>query len=92
MLIPQWKSHVLLSSAMAIKHALLRMKCSKPDFHLFSLHVVDSPGCPCGNDCEDSNHYLLQCQLFFQAINMMMNVIRKLTMTDISCEFKFVVE
>ena len=64
----------------AIKHAELRKKCSKLNFHLFPLHVVDSPACPCGNDCEDSNHHLLQCPMFFQVRNMMMNE------TDISCD------
>ena len=76
--------HGLRSSG--IKHAQLRMKCSKLSFHLFSLHVVDSPACPCGNDCEDSNHYLLRCPLFYQARNKLLNEIRELTMTDISCE------
>ena len=47
---------------------------------------MDSPACPCGNDCGDSNHYLLQCPLVYQARNMMINEIRKLTMTDISCD------
>ena len=61
------------------------MKC-KLNFYLFSLHVVDSPACPCGHDCEDSNHYLLRCPLFYQAINMLLNEIRDQTMTDISCE------
>ena len=28
------------------KHAQLRMKCSKLNFHLYSLHVLDSPACP----------------------------------------------
>ena len=55
-------------------------------FHLFSLHVVDSPACPCGNDCEDSNHYLLRCPLFYQTRNKLLSEIRALTMTDISCE------
>ena len=31
------------SRSSGIKHAQLRMKCSKLNFHLFSLHVVDSP-------------------------------------------------
>ena len=62
------------------------MKCSKLNFHLFSLYVVDSPAYPCGNDCEDSNHYLLRCPLFYQARNKLLNEIRELTMTDISCE------
>ena len=39
------------------KHAQLRMKCSKLNFHLYSLHVLDSPACPCGHNHEDSNHY-----------------------------------
>ena len=74
------------SRSSGIKHAQLRMKCSKLNSHLFSLHVVDSPACPCGNDCEDSNHYLLRCPLFYQARNKLLNEIRGLTMTDISCE------
>ena len=40
------------------KHAQLRMKCSKLNFHLYSLYVVDSPACPCGHDHEDSNQSL----------------------------------
>ena len=47
---------------------------------------MDSPACQCGHDCEDSNHYLLQCPLFYQSRNMMLNEIRELPMTDISCE------
>ena len=39
---------------LGIRHAQLRMKCSR--LHLFSVHDVDSPACPCGHDCEDSNH------------------------------------
>ena len=74
------------SRSSGIKHAQLRMKCRKLNFYLFSLHVVDSPACPCGHDCEDSNHYLLRCPLFYQARNMLLNEIRELTMTDISCE------
>ena len=31
------------STSSGIKHAQLRMRCSKHNFHLFSLHVVDSP-------------------------------------------------
>ena len=64
------------SRSSGIKHAQVRMKCSKLNFHLFSLHVVDSPACPCGNDCEDSNHYLLRCPLFYQARSKLLNEIR----------------
>jgi hypothetical protein len=47
-----------------IKHAQLRMQCSKLNAHLFGLHVIESPHCLCGNKCEDSKHYLLHCPLF----------------------------
>ena len=36
------------SRSSGVTHVQLRMKCSKVNFHLFSLHVVDSPACPCG--------------------------------------------
>ena len=47
-----------------IIHAQLRLKCSKLNAHLFSLHVVESPSCLCGNNNEDSEHYLLHCPLY----------------------------
>ena len=47
-----------------IKHAQLRMKCSKLNFHLFRLHVIDSPKCSCGYNSEDSEHFLLMCPLY----------------------------
>ena len=68
------------------KHAQLRMKCSKLNFHLYSLHVLDSPACPCGHNREDSSHYLLLCPLYFQARITMLNKIRHLTRTHISCD------
>ena len=46
-----------------VKHAQLRMECSKLNGHLFQLHVIESPACQCGHDYEDSNHYLLHCPL-----------------------------
>ena len=50
----------------SVKHAQLRMNCSKLNYHLFLLHVLESPECPCGHNCEDINHYLLHCPLFVQ--------------------------
>ena len=72
----------------SVKHAQLRMKCSKLNFDLFSLHVVDSPAksppCPYGHIREDSNHYLLQCPLYFHARNKMLSDIRQLNTFHIS--------
>ena len=68
------------------KHAQLRMKCSKLNFHRYSLHVLDSPACPCGHDHEDFNHCLLHCPLYFQARITMLNKIRHLSRTHISCD------
>jgi len=47
-----------------IKHAQMRLKCSRLNAHLFSLHVTDSPRCSCGYDYEDSDHYLMWCPLY----------------------------
>ena len=60
-----------------IKHAQLRMKCSKLNAHLFTLHVIDSRDCSCGNNYEDSNHYLLHCPLF--------NTERQIMLHSLSC-------
>jgi len=51
----------------SMKHSQLRMKCSKLNSHLFELHVadIDSPGCACGYNCEDTNHFLLNCPLYY---------------------------
>ena len=68
------------------KHPRLRMKRSKLNYHLYSLHVLDSPACPCGHDREVSNHYLLNCPLYFQSRIAMLNKIRHLTRTHISCD------
>ena len=83
-----WKKSNTISK-FAKSQQKLRMKCSKLFFHVFSLHVVDSPACPCGNYCDDSNHYLLQCPLFYQGRNIMMNEIGTLTTTDISCDLLY---
>ena len=47
-----------------VKHTQLRMKCSLLSGHLYDLHVVDSPACPCGFDFEAINHFFFNCPLF----------------------------
>jgi len=61
-----------------IKHCQLRMQCSKLNYHLFLLHVRASFECPCGHNCEDVNHYLLHCPLYFQSRNVMIGEISQL--------------
>ena len=51
------------------KHAQLRMKYSKLNYYLYSLHVLDSPTCPCGHDREDSSHLHWNCPFYFQCYN-----------------------
>ena len=36
------------SRCLNIKHSQLRLNCSKLNFHLFNLHVIESPTCNCG--------------------------------------------
>lgn len=61
-----------------IKHAQLRMKCSKLNAHLFNLHVTESPDCHCGFNCEDTSHYLLQCPLYINERNELIECLRNL--------------
>ena len=70
----------------SMKHAQLRMNCSKLNFHLYSLHVLESPVCICGHNCEDSNHYLLHCPLYYVARNKMFKEIRNLSQYKVSSD------
>ena len=78
-----------------IKHAQLRMNCSKLNAHLFLLHVSDTTGCTCGYDMEDTEHFLFQCPLYhiqrrkmMQAIITQPNVnVQLLLYGDAGCSF-----
>ena len=70
----------------SMKHAQLRMNCSKLNFHLYSLHVLESPVCICGHNCEDSNHSLLHCPLYYVARNKMFKEIRNLSHYQVSSD------
>ena len=67
-----------------IKHAQLRMLCSKLNHHLFLLHVIESPSCVCGNKCEDNNHFLLSCPLYLEQRRIMIAEIGHFCTLDIS--------
>ena len=54
-------------------HAQLRLRCSKLNAHLFSLHVAESPACLCGCINEDSEHFLLYCPLYFDVRQRMIH-------------------
>ena len=41
------------------------MNCSNLSAHLYSLHVVNSPGCICSHTAEDTAHYFLDCPLYY---------------------------
>lgn len=40
------------------------MQCSVLSAHLYNMYIIESPKCPCGHYCEDSQHYLLDCPLY----------------------------
>ena len=65
--------------SVGIKHVQLRMKCSKLNADLFSLHVIDSPQCPCGHFIEDVDHFFFNCPLYIvprqHFINALTNII-----------------
>ena len=70
-----------------INHAQLRLNCSKLNAHLFSLHVIDSPACLCGNNYEDSEHYLFRCPLHLEARqNMLQTLGNLIDVNDVTTE------
>jgi hypothetical protein len=54
------------------------MKCSKLNYHLFLLHVIESPLCICGGGNEDAPHYLLNCPFHLDARRLMLREISQL--------------
>ena len=61
-----------------VKHAQLRMNCSKLNGHLFLLHVSDSAQCVCGHEIEDTSHFLLHCPLYDNHRQILFDSLRKL--------------
>ena len=60
-------------------HGRLRMLCSLLKDHLFShIHVIDSPQCPCGDPRETTKHFLLECPLFFNERQSMLQKLAEL--------------
>ena len=49
----------------SVHHARMRIGCSKLNHDLYSnLHVRDNPSCDCGANCENAEHFFLQCPMF----------------------------
>lgn len=69
-----------------VKHAQLRMKCSRLNYHLYLLHVRASFTCPCGHNREDSEHYLLSCPLFHACRVTMLQNIKNIYNSKITCD------
>ena len=67
-----------------IKHAQLRLKCSKLNYHLHLLHVLEKPNCLCGNLQEDSNHYLLHCPLFINHRDILLHSVYSCTNSNVT--------
>ncbi len=62
-----------------ILHARLCMLCSPLNDHIFSfIHVIDDPSCSCGCPRENNKHYLLECQLYCDERDHMVQELRKL--------------
>jgi len=58
-----------------IIHAQLRMKCSNLNYHLYQLHVIDDPSCVCSHNMEDTNHFFLDCPMYYIQRLKLTNVI-----------------
>ena len=69
-----------------IKHAQLRLRCSKLNAHLFLLHVKDSPSCACGFNFEDCEHYFMQCPLFLVQRQILQTKLQTIGLGLVSCD------
>ena len=76
------KLYYLGARSTNIKHAQLRLNCSKLNSHLYSLHVLDDPACPCGSDNEDTYHYFYTCPLFTNQRQSLLWSITNFDITD----------
>ena len=57
-----------------IWHARMRMRCSSLNDDLHSqIHVIESSECACGYKRENSKHFLLDCPLYTEAREKMLN-------------------
>ena len=70
----------------AIKHAQLRMCCSRLNSHLYHLHVLDSPSCQCGFNFEDESHYLLKCPLYILERNELLLNLQSIGINNIGLD------
>jgi hypothetical protein len=57
-----------------IHHARLRMNCSQLNSDLYNvLHVIDNPACRCGHPNETAAHFFLECPLFRNEREILLN-------------------
>ena len=45
-------------------HSRIRNKCSDLHYDLYHNHLRDNPACDCGDDVEDTEHFLFKCNYF----------------------------
>ena len=68
-----------------MKHAQLKMHCSRFNSNLFELHVTESPSCISSHDdIEDVNHYLLACPLYVVDRRKLLSDIQNIANIDIN--------
>ena len=57
-----------------ITHSKMRMNCSFLKDHLAKhLHVIENSICDCGISVENNSHFLLECRLYDQHRQLMLN-------------------
>ena len=54
-------------------HTRLRHQCSSLNYDLFRCNLVANPSCRCGRPCENSFHCFLECPLYVDKRNIMLN-------------------
>ena len=69
-----------------VKHAQLRMNCSKLNAHPFMLHASDTTQCSCGFQVEDTKYILLHSPLYQVPQQWMMQTIVRLNIVFIAID------
>ena len=59
-----------------IHHTRIRLNCSSLKQHLFLINTIDGPLCECGA-IEDTQHFLLNCNLFQNLRDDLLNIVTK---------------
>lgn len=61
-----------------VQHTRLRYNCSSLNYDLFKINIKEHANCSCGNPCENSFHFLIECVLYTEIRKELINNLQQL--------------